>query len=107
MTTSGLKTWQTSERASLVGDFFNSDSLNLAAPVLRALFPVNQTGFYIDIGAGHPRFGNDTFLLYQRGWRGINIEPSYGFHAALMEERSRDINLRVVLSASSEEGLTS
>jgi hypothetical protein len=49
-------------------------------------------------GAGHPHFKNDTFLLYQRGWRGINIEPDYGFHAALMEERPRDINLRVVLS---------
>jgi FkbM family methyltransferase len=106
MTTTGLRTRQTSERASLDGDLFNSDSLNFADLVLCRLFPVNQTGFYVDIGAGHPRFGNDTFPLYQRGWRGINIEPSYGFHAALMEERSRDINLRVVLSDSSGEALT-
>src|ERR1700730_17659307 len=106
MTTSGLKTRQTSERASLDADLFTSDSLNFADLVLRRLFPVNQMGFYVDIGAGHPRFENDTFPLYQRGWRGINIEPSYGFHTALMEERTRDINLRVVLSDSSGEALT-
>jgi FkbM family methyltransferase len=106
MTTTGLNTRQTTERASLDGDLFTSDSLNFADLVLRRLFPVNQTGFYVDVGAGHPRFGNNTFPLYQRGWRGINIEPSYGFHAALMEERSRDINLRVVLSDSSGEALT-
>ena len=66
--------------------------------MLHRLFPVNRPGLYVDVGAGHPRFENDTFSLYQRGWRGINIEPNHDFHAALMEERPRDINLRVVLS---------
>src|ERR1700730_4717252 len=106
MTTSGLKTRQTSERASLDADLFTSDSLNFADLVLRRLFPVNQMGFYVDIGAGHPRFENDTFPLYQRGWRGINIETRYGFHTALMEERSRDINLPGVLSNSTGDALT-
>ena len=80
--------------------------LNLADLILCRLFPVDQTGFYVDIGDGRPRFGNDTFVLYQRGWRGINVEPNYGFHAVLMEERAGDINLRVVLSDSSGEAPT-
>jgi FkbM family methyltransferase len=100
MTASKLKTWETSPGASRDEDPFISYSLNFEDVILHRLFPVNRTGFYVDVGAGHPRFENDTFSLYQRGWRGINIEPNHGFHAALIEERHRDINLRVVLSDS-------
>ena len=46
------------------------------------------------------------YALYQRGWRGINVEPNHGFHAELMQERPRDINLRVLLSDSAEGSLT-
>jgi FkbM family methyltransferase len=106
MTPSNLKTRKTSERASLDTDSFTSYSLNFEDVILHRLFPVNQTGFYVDVGAGHPRFENDTFSLYQRGWCGINIEPNHGFHAALMEERPRDINLGVVLSDSFGGALT-
>ena len=74
--------------------------------ILHRLFPVSQTGFYVDVGAGHPRFENDMYALYQRGWRGINIEPNRGFHALLMQERPRDINLRVLLSDRAEDTLT-
>lgn len=99
-----LKTQETSEGASLDSDSFTSYSLNFEDVILHRLFPITQTGFYVDVGAGHPRLENDTFSLYQRGWRGINIEPNHGFHSALMEERPRDINLQVVLSDSSFRG---
>jgi FkbM family methyltransferase len=100
MTASDHKTQETSEGISVGADSFISYSLNFEDVILHRLFPVNQTGFYVDVGAGHPRFENDTFSLYQRGWRGINIEPNHGFHARLMEERPRDTNLPVVLSDS-------
>ena len=32
-------------------------------------------GFYVDVGAFHPRYDSVTRALYARGWRGINIEP--------------------------------
>jgi FkbM family methyltransferase len=98
MTASDHKTQETSQGTSVSADSFISYSLNFEDVILHRLFPINQTGFYVDVGAGHPRFENDTFSLYQRGWRGINIEPNHGFHARLMEERPRDTNLRVVLS---------
>jgi FkbM family methyltransferase len=79
-------------------DRFVSYSLNFEDVILHRLFSGSQTGFYVDVGAGHPRFENDTFALYQRGWCGINIEPNYDFHAALTKDRPRDTNLRVVLS---------
>ena len=96
MMESGLKTQEISEGASLGKDSFTSYSLNFEDVILHRLFPVSQTGFYVDVGAGHPRFENDMYALYQRGWRGINIEPNRGFHAQLMQERPRDINLRLL-----------
>lgn len=33
------------------------------------------TGRYVDVGSGHPMRGSNTFVLYQRGWNGICIDP--------------------------------
>jgi len=33
------------------------------------------TGTYIDVGAGHPVADNVSFWFYERGWRGIVVEP--------------------------------
>ena len=32
-------------------------------------------GFYLDIGAGYPVRGSNTYLFYKRGWRGVAVEP--------------------------------
>jgi FkbM family methyltransferase len=100
MTASELKSQGTSKGRLLDSGPFTSYSLNFEDVILHRLFPGTENGFYVDVGAGHPRFENDTFSLYQRGWRGINIEPNQGFHAALIEERPRDANIRAVLSDS-------
>ena len=40
---------------------------------LKKICPRN--GFYIDVGAGRPISGSNTFLLYKNGWSGILIDP--------------------------------
>lgn len=42
--------------------------------VLQSYLP-DSTGTYIDIGAGHPVRGSNTYALYKRGWRGILVDP--------------------------------
>lgn len=54
-------------------------------------------GFYIDIGANHPTRDSVTRSLYERGWRGINIEPVLHYHESLCVERPEDINLCVAV----------
>lgn len=54
-----------------------------------------ENGFYIDVGAHHPSRHSVTKLFYDRGWRGINIEPSPEWYALLAAERPRDVNLRL------------
>src|SRR2546421_1258189 len=34
------------------------------------------SGFYVDIGAGHPVYDNVSFAFYLAGWRGITVEPN-------------------------------
>jgi len=38
-------------------------------------FLPEKYGFYIDIGAGAPVEGSNTFAFYAKGWRGICIDP--------------------------------
>ena len=51
-----------------------------------------EGGFYIDVGAAHPDDYSVTRAFYDRGWRGINIEPTSRF-ARLAGARQRDVNL--------------
>jgi FkbM family methyltransferase len=62
----------------------------------------NHKGFYIDIGAHHPfRFSNTAFF-YERGWCGINIEPTPHLMNAFHKHRKRDNNLNIAVSDSTE-----
>lgn len=65
--------------------------------LFRALRSVGK-GFYIDVGAQDPKEHSVTKAFYDRGWRGINIEPSSVWFQKLEEERPHDINLQVAAS---------
>jgi len=56
-------------------------------------------GFYIDIGANHPSIDSVTRSLYERGWRGVNVEPVQRYHEALCAARPRDVNLCVAVGS--------
>ena len=55
------------------------------------------TGFYVDVGANDPSEDSVTRLFYDRGWRGINVEPSPEYFERLARDRTRDINLSVAV----------
>lgn len=50
---------------------------------------------YIDIGAHHPYYFNNTALFYENGSRGINIEPDPALFKNIAEQRRNDINLNI------------
>lgn len=66
--------------------------------VLLALFAGRPSGFYVDVGAHHPRKYSNTFAFYTRGWRGINIDAQPGSMQAFAAARPRDINLERAIS---------
>lgn len=63
--------------------------------ILRSLLVGRESGFYVDVGAYHPfRFSN-TQYFYERGWHGLNIDPTPGSMAPFNKYRTRDINLEI------------
>jgi FkbM family methyltransferase len=66
----------------------------------RALKHVER-GFYIDVGAGHPDDYSVTRAFYERGWSGINVEPTSRI-TRLLGARPRDINLHAAVGCSAD-----
>src|SRR5262249_12433971 len=64
----------------------------------RALKHIDR-GFYIDVGANDPEQDSVTKAFYERGWRGINVEPVPQWFERLEKARPRDINLQLALGA--------
>ncbi|HZX36132.1 MAG TPA: FkbM family methyltransferase [Thermodesulfobacteriota bacterium] len=54
---------------------------------------------YLDIGAHDPFHFNNTFLFYQKGCTGVNIEPNPFLFKRLLSKRGRDINLNAGIAA--------
>ncbi len=65
--------------------------------VLQRVFAGQASGFYVDVGACHAAVDSVTLHFYERGWRGVNIEPDRELHAALAAARPRDVNLCVAV----------
>ena len=73
-----------------------SYSQNFEDVVLNRVFLNQPFGFYIDVGAHHPVNGNDTKTFYDRGWKGINIEPDPAAFNLLINARPRDFNHQII-----------
>jgi FkbM family methyltransferase len=41
---------------------------------LARLIPINQDGFYVDVGSNDPIHRSNTYLFYIKGWKGIAID---------------------------------
>lgn len=67
------------------------------------VFLGQSSGFYVDIGAFHPFNMSNTCVFYNKGWRGINIEPNPISFRAFPVHRPRDINLNVAVSSEDSE----
>jgi len=57
---------------------------------LARCFEGQETGFYVDVGAGHPVYDNVSFAFYLQGWRGITVEPNPALAALGRAVRPRD-----------------
>lgn len=58
-------------------------------------FNHKRKGFYIDVGACHPKRLSNTKYFYDKGWYGINIEPNPTRIKLFLKARKRDINLNI------------
>ncbi len=56
---------------------------------------------YLDIGTHHPVLGNNTFLFYSRGSRGLCVEPNPKLFKVIKSTRNHDICLNAGIAPSS------
>jgi FkbM family methyltransferase len=87
-------------------EYFNPDfvsSLSFSQEgedlVLKRIFLDQDEGFFVDVGAHHPTRFSNTYLLYCKGWRGINIEPFPGSMDLFNSMRPRDINIEAAVGS--------
>jgi FkbM family methyltransferase len=66
--------------------------------LLDRLLAKQEKGFYVDVGAHHPKRFSNTHYFHMRGWRGINIEPNPAVHDLFMKMRRQDVNLQLGIS---------
>jgi FkbM family methyltransferase len=78
-------------------------SQNYEDIILDRFFKHKETGFYIDVGAHDPDEISVTRKFYERGWRGINIEPLPDCIKKLEQARPGDINLQIAVAEGKDE----
>ncbi|QPH85590.1 FkbM family methyltransferase [Campylobacter concisus] len=66
--------------------------------ILKRLFGGQKFGFYVDVGAHHPKRFSNTYYFYKKGWSGINIDAMPGSMIAFDKFRPRDINIEKPIS---------
>lgn len=59
---------------------------------------IKEKPSYLDIGAHHPYYLNNTALFYEKGYRGINIEPDPKLFSLFSLLRKEDLNLNIGIS---------
>ena len=66
--------------------------------ILERIFMHQQKGIYIDIGCQHPIKNSNTYLLYKKGWEGINVDLDNDNIDLFKISRSNDDNFNKALS---------
>ena len=67
-----------------------------------SLFSNLEVGSYIDIGAHHPSRYSNTRHLYQRGWRGVNIDADEELISQFFSGRPEDTNICAAVGSEKE-----
>lgn len=68
--------------------------------LMRALRHVEK-GTYVDVGAHHPIYDSVSFAFYQKGWRGVHVEPAPHFAQIIREGRPDERVIEAAISAES------
>ena len=67
--------------------------------IIDRMFSKVKRGIYIDLGCNHPIKHNNTYLLYKRGWEGINIDSDKKSIQEFNKLRKNDYNVNELVSS--------
>jgi len=75
-----------------------SYSLSSVDLIVDYIFKYKNDGLYIDVGCQHPISNNNTYILYKKGWNGINIDLDKKNIDLFNISRPDDTNINVAVS---------
>jgi FkbM family methyltransferase len=87
-------------RGKFLNDSYGQDGEDM---VLSGFLRGKNNGFYVDVGAHHPKRYSNSYKFYRTGWKGINIDPVPGMKKIFDKERPRDINLEIGVGQNSQD----
>ena len=70
--------------------------------VIDRMFASINKGIYVDVGCNHPIKFNNTYLLYKRGWNGINIDFDSKSINEFKKYRPKDYSIKKIVSNDEE-----
>ena len=73
-----------------------SYSLSNVDLVIERIFKNKNNGVFIDVGCNHPIKYNNTYLLYKKGWSGLNIDFDKSSIDQFKKLRKRDENSELI-----------
>ena len=66
--------------------------------IIEQFFKNKKKGFYVDIGCYHPLEGSNTYLLFKKGWNGINADVNSLSIELFNRAREKDHNVNLAVS---------
>ena len=66
--------------------------------IIENIFRHKSNGIYIDVGCQHPIKNNNTYLLFKKGWNGLNIDLDKDNIDLFNVARPNDQNINVAVS---------
>ena len=66
--------------------------------IIENIFKKNNKGIYLDVGCQHPIKNNNTYLLFKKGWTGINIDLDRDNIDLFNIARPKDYNVNIAVS---------
>lgn len=78
----------------------SSYSISNVDLIIDRIFSKIKKGIYVDIGCNHPIKYNNTYLLYKKGWNGINVDSDEKSISEFKRFRRDDHNVNSLVSGS-------
>ena len=78
----------------------SSYSISNVDLIIDRIFSKIKKGIYVDIGCNHPIKYNNTYLLYKKGWNGINVDSDEKSISEFKRFRGDDHNVNSLISGS-------
>lgn len=66
--------------------------------IIENIFRNHKNGIYVDVGCQHPVKNNNTYLLFKKGWSGLNIDLDKDNIDLFNLARPNDDNINIALS---------